>query len=276
MIARRLTIVALLSLGIIGSWPVVVASAEETLEAENIPFSFEGAFGLFDRAQLQRGFQVYSQVCSSCHSLNLLHYRNLGDRGGPDFPEMQVKAIAAMVEVEDGPNDEGEMFTRPGAPSDPFVKPFPNEKAARAANGGALPPDLSLITKAREGWRGTFRQLVDGIGGPEYVHAVLTGYREKPENVPEGPAGKYYNPYFSAGPWISMPPPLSDGLVEYTDGTASSVDQMARDVAAFLAWAGEPKMERRKSLGFRVLVYIVILATLLFLTKNRVWSRIEH
>ncbi len=251
-------------------------AAGEVHEAEDIDFSFEGPFGLFDRAQLQRGFQVYKEVCSVCHSMNLVHYRNLGDPGGPEFPEAQVKAIAGTVQVEDGPDDQGEMFMRPGEPADAFVAPFPNDAAARVANGGALPPDLSLITKSREGWTGTFRHLVDGIGGPEYVHAVLTGYEEPPADLEEGPPGKFYNPYFSAGPWISMPPPLNDGAVEYADGTEATVDQMSRDVSAFLAWAAEPKMEQRKQLGFKVIIYLLILSILLYLTKKKLWSRIEH
>lgn len=266
----------------LGGTTGAIAAGKQAL-AEDIDFSFEGIFGKFDRAQLQRGFAVYKQVCSACHGMEQMYYRNLMEPGGPEFTEAQVKAIASEYEVTDGPNDDGEMFERPAVPSDKFKSPFPNEKAARSANGGAYPVDLSLITKKREGFHypwyvSPFIKLVKGNGGPEYVHAVLTGYQDPPaDHAEEAPEGKYYNPYFAAGPWISMAPPLSEGVVEYAEGQpAATVDQMATDVAAFLAWAGEPKMEQRKSMGFMVMLYLALLSVLLYLTKKRLFSGVKH
>ncbi|WP_239025137.1 cytochrome c1 [Rhodoligotrophos defluvii] len=273
MRARSLLTAIAVGLGLALAAPAFAAEGQR--EAKNVSFSFEGPFGTFDRAQLQRGYQVYKEVCAACHSMNLLYFRNLGEPGGPEFPEAQVKAIAAGYQIQAGPNEDGDMFERPGLPSDRFPDPYPNPQAARAANGGALPPDLSLITKARPGWYGTLTQLFHGIGGPEYVYSVLTGYEDPPPEIAgSGPPGGSYNPYFAAGPWIGMPKPLNDGQVTYQDGTEATVEQMARDVSAFLAWAAEPKMEQRKELGFQVLIYIAILSVLLYLTKQRIWSRI--
>jgi cytochrome c1 len=255
----------------------LAVAAESQKPAKDIAFSFEGPFGTFDRAQLQRGYKVYKEVCANCHSLRLLSFRNLADHGGPEFSVEQVKALAASFQVQDGPNNEGDMFERPGLPSDPFPVPFANDQLARVANSGALPVDLSLLTKSREGWTGALRHLVKGIGGPEYVYSVLTGYDpEPPEAAAEKPEGKYYNPYFAAGYWISMPPPLADGQVEFDDGAPNTVVDMSRDVAAFLAWAAEPKMEARKQMGFKVLVYLAVLAVLMYLVKRRVWAGIPH
>jgi ubiquinol-cytochrome c reductase cytochrome c1 subunit len=253
------------------------AHAEGQTEAKDISFSFEGPFGTFDKAQLQRGYKVYKEVCSNCHSMNLVSFRNLAEAGGPGFTEEQVKALAATFTVKDGPGDDGEMFDRPGRPSDRFPAPFANEPAARTANGGALPPDLSLITKARAGWTGTWRQLYDGIGGPQYVYSVLTGFEEVPEELKkEQPEGKHYNPYFANGHWISMAPPLADGQVTFDDGAPNKLDDEARDVAAFLAWTAEPKMEERKELGFKVVIYLSVLAVLLYLVKLKLWRNVEH
>jgi ubiquinol-cytochrome c reductase cytochrome c1 subunit len=254
------------------------AAAEEGQKtAKGISYSFEGPFGTFDKAQLQRGYKVYKEVCSACHSMNLVSFRNLGEHGGPGFNAEQIKALAATFTVKDGPGTDGEMFDRPGLPSDHFVAPFANEQAARNINGGAYPPDLSLITKFRPGWFGTFNQLANGIGGPQYVYSVLTGYEEPSEEIKkETPEGKYYNPYFANGKFISMPPPLaSDGQVTFDDGAPNKVDDMARDVSAFLAWTAEPKMEERKSLGFMVMIYLAILATLLYFVKQKIW-RDQH
>ena len=279
---KTLLAATVLGMSLVAGGATATLAAGKQALAEDIDFSFEGIFGTFDRAQLQRGFLVYKEVCSACHSLNQMYYRNLGEPGGTELTEAQVKAIAAGYEVTDGPNDDGEMFERPPTPADRFKSPFPNEKAARAANGGAYPVDLSLITKKREGFHypwyvSPFIKLVTGNGGPEYVHAVLTGYQEPPaEHAEEAPEGKYYNPYFASGPWISMAPPLSDDQVEYADGTKATVDQMATDVSAFVAWAGEPKMEQRKSMGFMVLLYLALLAGLLFLTKKRLFSGVKH
>jgi ubiquinol-cytochrome c reductase cytochrome c1 subunit len=253
------------------------AANEGQKDAKNISYSFEGPFGTFDKAQLQRGYKVYKEVCASCHSMNLVSFRNLSEHGGPGFTADQVKALAASFTVKDGPNSEGEMFDRAALPSDHFVPPYANEAASRSANGGAYPPDLSLITKFRPGWFGTFNQLINGIGGPQYVYSVLTGYEEPTEEIKkETPEGKYYNPYFANGEFISMPAPLTaDGQVTFDDGAPNKIEDMARDVSAFLAWTAEPKMEERKSTGFMVLIYLAILSTLLYFVKQKVW-RDQH
>lgn len=222
-----------------------------------VAWSFDGPFGTFDRASAQRGFQVYQQVCSNCHSMRLMYYRNLEQLG---LSEEQVKAIAAEVTVPGGTNDQGEPVERPGLPSDPFKSPFPNDKAARAANNGALPPDLSLITKARS-------------GGADYVHGLLNGYVDPPAGT-KVPEGQYYNLYFP-GHFLAMPPPLSDGQVQYVDGTKATVDQMSKDVAQFLQFAAEPYMERRKQLGVKVMLFTLFLAGLTFGVKRKIWKDIH-
>lgn len=269
------TLTAALALSLLAAGPAFAAGSQ--LPAKGITFSFEGVFGKFDRAQLQRGYKVYKEVCAACHSARFMYFRNLGEPGGPEFSAEEVKAIAASFEVQDGPNVDGEMFMRPGLPSDRFPSPYPNEEASRAANGGAYPPDLSLITKNREGWRGTFNQLWNGIGGPQYVYSVLTGYETEPaELAAEKPEGKYYNPYFASGHWIGMAPPLSDDQVTFDDGSPTTVDAMSRDVAAFLAWTAEPKMEERKRTGFQVMIFLFVFSVLLYLTKNKIWRNVEH
>lgn len=250
-------------------------AAEGQRDSKDVSFSFEGPFGKFDRAQLQRGYKVYKEVCANCHSMQYLSFRNLAEPGGPEFSEEEVKALAATFTVQDGPNDEGEMFERPGLPSDRFPSPFPNEQAARVANGGSYPADLSLITKYRPGWFGTFNQLVNGIGGAEYVYSILTGYEEPPaELAAEAPEGKSYNPYFASGHWIGMPPAgtLSDESVTFDDGAPNTVADMAKDVSAFLAWSAEPKMEARKETGFMAMIYLGVLALLLYLVKKKIWA----
>jgi cytochrome c1 len=277
MTARRLRfpVIAAAAVALLAVAPA--KAAEEQTPAKDIEFSFEGPLGTFERGQLQRGYKVYKEVCAACHSMRLVHFRNLADPGGPGFSEEQAKALAAEFQVQDGPDESGEMFQRPGLPSDRFPSPFANDQAARAANGGAVPPDLSLITKSREGWRGTFTQLVHGIGGPQYVYSVLTGYQDAPADLAaEKPEGKFYNPYYAAGHWIGMPPPLSDGQVTFDDGAPSTVDDMSRDVSAFLAWTAEPKMEARKQLGLQVMIFLVAFAVLLYLTKRKVWDAVEH
>ena len=272
---KLLKTLAIAATGLVLSFGAVQA-AEGQKPAKGISFSFEGPFGTFDREQLQRGYKVYKEVCSSCHSMHYVSFRNLSQKGGPEFSEEQVKSVAATYTMQDGPNEAGEMFERAGLPSDRFPSPFPNEQAARAANGGAYPSDLSLITKYRPGWYGTFNQLINGIGGPQYVYSVLTGYTPDEqlteEQTKEKPEGKYYNPYFANGHWIGMPPPLSDDQVTYDDGTPATVDQMARDVSAFLAWTAEPKMEERKRTGFIVMIFLGVLALLLYLVKKRIWA----
>lgn len=277
----RLLAAAGFALGIAVAGPAFAAG--KVKEAKDVDFSFEGPFGTFDRAQLQRGYQVYKQVCASCHGLKLLSYRNLGDDGGPGFPEAQIKAFAAEVSVPDEPNAEGEThdadgqrLTRPGKPSDRFVSPFANDNAARYANNGALPPDLSLMAKARAGFHGTFNQLFNGPGGAEYIYSILVGYQDPPaEKAEKAPEGLEYNPYFP-GEWIAMLPPLSEGAVDYADGTEASVDQMAKDVSAFLMWAAEPKLEQRKRIGFQVIIYLLVLSGLLYFAKKRVWAKVDH
>ena len=248
------------------------ALAEGQKNAKSESYSFEGPFGHFDKGQLQRGYKVYKEVCSNCHAMKFVAFRNLAEAGGPGFSEEQVKALAATFTMKDGPDSNGDMFDRPGRASDQFPAPFANEEAARAANGGALPVDLSLITKARAGWYGTFNQLINGIGGPQYVYSVLTGYEEPTEELKkEQPEGRYYNPYFVSGHWIGMPPPLTDGQVTFDDGAPNTAAGMAKDVSAFLAWTAEPKMEERKSLGFMVMIYLAVMALLLYLVKKKIW-----
>ena len=260
--------------------PAALAAGEGP-HIERQQWSFSGPFGQYDKAQLQRGFKIYKEVCSSCHSLSLVHFRNLAEEGGLGFTEEQAKAIAAEYTVEDGPNDDGDMFERPAILADKFPSPFPNEQAARASNGGALPPDFSLLAKARAAHRGFPWFIFDAFTqyqeqGPDYIYAVLNGYEEE---VPEGitiPEGKYYNHAFLGGPAIGMAPPLSDELVEYTDGTPMTVDQYARDVASFMMWAAEPHLEARKKLGFRVMIFLIVFAGLLYFTKKKLWRNVEH
>ena len=232
----------------------------EMVDPIKVDWSFKGLTGTFDRASLQRGFQVYKEVCASCHSMQYLSYRNLGEPGGPEFSELEVKAIAASFEIEDGPNDQGEMFTRPGRPSDKFKNPYPNVQAATAANGGAYPPDMSVLVKARK-------------GGANYIYSVLVGYEDPPPGIILDD-GVYYNKYM-IGNKIKMPNNLSDGLVEYSDGTQSTVDQMARDVTTFLAWAAEPELEERHRTGVKVIIYLILLTVLVYLSMKKIWSRID-
>jgi ubiquinol-cytochrome c reductase cytochrome c1 subunit len=253
-------------------------AAEGQKPARDVDFSFEGPFGSFDRQQLQRGYKVYKEVCSGCHSMRLVSFRNLAEAG--IFNEEEVKALAATFTAQDGPDATGEMFERPGLPSDTFPSPYANVELAAYANGGSIPPDLSLITKSRPGWYGTFNQLMNGIGGPEYVYSVLTGYQDPPEEVAKNeraPEGKLYNPYFGSGHWIGMPlnGNLADGVVTFDDGAANTVDAMARDVSAFLAWTAEPKMEERKQTGFMVMLYLAVLSVLLYLVKKKVWRDVH-
>ncbi len=226
-------------------------------ELKDVDWSFSGPFGSFDKDALRRGLQVYSEVCASCHSLKFVAYRNLGDAGGPELSEAEVKAIAAEYEVTDGPDSEGDMFERPAEPKDKFVSPFENEQAARASNNGAYPPDLSLMTKARK-------------NGPNHVYSILTGYQDAPEGVTVG-EGMNYNPYFSGGQ-IAMAQPLFEDQVEYEDGTPATVEQMSKDVVEFLHWAAEPKLEERKRLGLKVMIFLIVFAGLLYATKKRVWE----
>lgn len=239
-------------------------------------WSFEGPFGHYDKAQLQRGLKIYVEVCSACHSMNLVAFRTLEELG---YSEGQVKALAANYQVEDGPNDEGEMYTRDAIPSDTFPPPFPNEQAAAFANNGAVPPDFSLIAKARAVERGFPTFLFDiftqyAEGGPDYIYSLLTGYEEPPAGV-DIPEGTHYNPHFIAARSLSMAPPLSDGIVTYDDGSPETLDQYARDVSAFLMWAAEPQLEERKKIGFRVMIFLVLFAGLVYVTKRKIWAAVH-
>lgn len=240
-------------------------------------WSFAGPFGKYDKAQLQRGLKIYREVCSSCHSLSRVAFRNLADLG---YDEAQIRTLAAEYEIQDGPNEDGDMFTRPGTLSDYFPSPFENANQAAAANNGAVPPDLSLIAKARAVERGFPTFIFDiftqyNEGGVDYIYSLLTGYEEAPEDV-QVPPGTYYNPHFINGISLSMAPPLSDGQVTYDDGSPETLDQYARDISAFLMWAAEPHLEARKSTGFVVMVFLMLFGCLMYLTKRKVWSNIEH
>jgi ubiquinol-cytochrome c reductase cytochrome c1 subunit len=231
----------------------VARAADEALPHQE--WSFDGIFGTYDRASLQRGFQVYKEVCAACHPVKHLYFRDLTEIG---YSENEVKAIAASYQVTNAePNDQGEVYQRPGRPSDPIPGPFPNDQAARAANNGALPPDQSLIVKARE-------------GGPDYVYAILTGYKDPPAGFNLLP-GMNYNEYFP-GHQIAMPPPLSDGAVSFADGTPATVPQMAHDVATFLTWAAEPNLEPRHRTGFKVMLFLVVVVGIFYATKRKIWA----
>jgi len=230
------------------------AEAAEGAALPDHSWSFEGIFGTFERHEVQRGFQVYREVCSACHGLRLVAFRNLEALG---YDEDALKALAAEYTFRDGPDDQGEMYERPGTPADHFPSPFPNAKAAAASNNGAAPPDLSLIAKARK-------------GGPSYVRALLTGYEDPPADV-KLPEGASYNRYFP-GHQIAMPPPLSADAVDYADGTPATVEQMATDVAAFLMWTAEPNLEERKAMGIKVLIFLLVFTGVLYAAKRKIWA----
>tara|TARA_R110000850_G_scaffold9151_6_gene33780 strand:+ start:1229 stop:2065 length:837 start_codon:yes stop_codon:yes gene_type:complete len=240
---------------------------------KEVDWSFAGPFGTYDKGQLQRGLKIYVETCSACHSMNLVAFRTLEDLG---YSEDQLKTLAANYEVEDGPNGDGEMYTRTAVLSDHF----PNTEAAAYANNGAAPPDFSLLAKARYVERG-FPQFIFDIftgyneSGPNYIYSLLTGYQEPPQGV-EVPEGAHYNPYFIAGPALAMAQPISDEQVTYDDGSPETVDQYAKDVAAFMMWAAEPHMEERKQTGFMVIIFLAIFASLMFLTKKSVFASKEH
>ena len=235
-------------------------ASEQSHKLLNPEWSFKGFFGKFDRASLQRGYQVYTEVCASCHSIKYLSYRNLSEPGGPEFSEEQAKAIAAQFEVSDGPNSDGDMFIRPAKLSDKFVMPYQNEQEAKASNGGAYPPDFSVLVKARS-------------GGANYIYSVLLGYEDPPSDITLDD-GVYYNRYMY-GNKIKMPKPLSNDSVTYSDGTSATEEQMAKDVVTFLTWAAEPHLEARYKLGFRAIVYLIILTVLVYFSMKKIWSRIE-
>ena len=242
------------------SVPNITYSAGENYPLLKQDWSFKSFFGTFDRASLQRGYQVYTEVCASCHSLKYVSYRNLAEKGGPEFSIEQAKAIASNFEVTDGPNNDGEMFTRPAKLSDKFVMPYANDQEAKLSNGGAYPPDMSVLVKAR-------------AGGADYIYSVILGYEDPPEGM-KLDDGVYYNKYMY-GNKIKMPPQLYDDLVTYADGTPATPEQMAKDITTFLAWTAEPKLEERHKFGFRAIIYLVILTILVYFSMKRIWSRIE-
>lgn len=237
-----------------------VATASEGGELRELNWGFEAPFGTFDRSALRRGYKVYSEVCAACHSMDLIRFRNLSQDGGPEFSEEEVKVIAAEHSIEDGPDEYGDMFDRPRVAADAFPAPFANTNAARASNGGALPPDLSIIAKAR-------------TGAENYLYSLLTGYEEAPEGD-EVPPGMNYNAYFP-GHMIAMAPPLFDEIVDYEDGTPMTVDQYSKDVVTFLTWASEPTREARHRLGFQVVIFLLVFAGLMYFTMRKVWAD-EH
>ena len=226
----------------------------------NLPkhnWSFKGLTGTFDKSAVQRGFKVYREVCSGCHSMSLLYYRDLIDIG---FSDEEVKTIAAEYTVIDGPNEEGEMFERPARPSDRFVPPFSNEQEARLSNNGSYPPDLSVITKAKK-------------RGPDYIFNLLLGYTEPPVDYELG-EGMYYNKW-KEGHQISMAQPLDEGYVDYDDGTENTLPQLAEDITTFLVWSAEPELEARKKLGIKVILFFIVLGSIVFIVKNRLWREIH-
>ena len=254
---KFLKIYSVIMLFLLGTLNLYAAEKVEYLKTD---WSFKGLFGKFDRSALQRGYQVYTEVCASCHSMKYVSYRNLAEKGGPEFTEQQAKAIAASFEVTDGPNSDGEMFTRPAKLSDKFVMPYENVKAAQAANGGAYPPDMSVLVKARG-------------GGVDYIYSLLQGYEDPPAGITLD-EGVHYNKYMY-GNKIKMANPLSEGLVEYADGTAATVEQMSKDVTTFLMWTAEPHLEARHRMGFKAIIYLIILTTLVYFSMKRIWSRIK-
>lgn len=259
------------------------AYSEETLPhyplqlPEKQEWSFSGPFGVYDKAQLQRGLKVYKEVCSACHSLKYVSFRDLKALG---YNNEQIKVFASGYEINDGPNNEGEMFERKGLPTDYFPSPFANIEAAKFANNGAVPSDLSLMAKARAVSR-PFPAFIADIftnytaAGPDYITALLTGYRDAPEGA-DVPEGNWYNPYFNSGSLLAMAPPLSDNVVVYDDGTDETVENYAKDVSAFLMWSADPHMETRKKTGFRVILFLIVFAGLTYAIKRRIWNELDH
>ena len=272
----------ILALALFGAVIAVAAPASAQL-SEQVPpprqsWSFAGPFGRYDEAQLQRGFKIYKEVCSNCHSLNLLSFRNLADAGGPGFTEAQAEALASDYKIKDL-DDSGQPTERPGRAADHFPAPFANEAAAKAANGGTAPPDMSTLAKAR-GYQRGFPWFIFDIftqyqeQGPDYIHAILTGYKDAPKGFTLPPNG-HYNEYFP-GHAIAMPPPLQDGQVQFDDGSPATLAQYSKDVAAFLMWAAEPHLVQRKRIGFQVMIFLIVLAGLLYFTKKKVWHEVEE
>ncbi|MEF3365402.1 cytochrome c1 [Methylocystis sp. 9N] len=287
---KRLASLSILLVGVALA-PFAPASAQEHADASESPrheekpvrhdWSFAGAFGRYDKAQLRRGFKVYKEVCSTCHSIKLLAFRNLSQPGGPELSEQEVEALAASYQIKDGPNEQGEYFNRPGRASDTFPPPFPNEQAARAALAGNYPPDFSVLAKARGYSRGFPLFLFDALPGfsyqehgVDYIVSLMEGYSDPPPDV-KLPDGQFYDPYMP-GRRIGMPPPLSDGSVTYDDGAPQTLDQYAKDVAAFMMWVAEPHLDARKRIGLGVVGFLIVFAALLYFTKRKIWSKVAH
>lgn len=279
---KRFTLLCLMLAGLL--LQVSVSLAEENEKQQHYPlkapekqeWSFSGPFGTYDRAQLQRGLKVYKEVCSTCHSLKYVSFRDLKALG---YSNEQIKAFAKTYDIADGPNSEGEMFVRKGVPTDYFPSPFPNSEAAKFANNGANPGDLSLMAKARAVSL-PFPAFIADIftnyneAGPDYITALLTGYSDPPEGT-EIADGNWYNPYFGSGTSLAMAPPLSDGIVAYDDGTEETVENYARDISAFLMWTADPHMEIRKKTGFRVILFLIVFAGLAYAVKRRIWNELD-
>jgi cytochrome c1 len=269
----------ILAAAFVGALAAPALAQTEQVPPPPLTWSFSGPFGKYDEAQLQRGFKIYREVCSNCHSMNLLSFRNLADPGGPGFTDAQVAQIASEYKINDL-DDSGQPTQRPGRPADHFPAPFPNELAAKAANGGTAPPDMSTLAKARSYSRGFPWFIVDLFTqyqeeGPDYIAAILKGYKDPPPAGATVPPGGHYNEYFP-GHNIAMPPPLvSDGQVKYDDGSPETLEQYSKDIAAFLMWAAEPHMVARKRIGFQVIIFLLVLSGLLYFTKKKVWSSVH-
>lgn len=269
----------LVAMGVSLATPADAASGYPLNKPREIDWSFSGPFGTYDKQQLQRGLKVYTENCSACHSINLLFYRNLADLG---YSEEQIKNYAAEYEVTDGPNEDGEMFQRPARPTDRFVGPYANVKEAALSNGGALPPDFSLLAYARAPERGFPTFIFDiftmyAENGADYIYSLLTGYPE--DGAPEGVDvldGLHYNPYFVAGSALAMAQPIWPDGVEYDDGTEATISQQAQDVVAFMQWAADPNLPQRKQRGFIVVLFLLAFAGLLYATKKKVWANVPH
>ena len=270
------TIFALTVAGAVAAVAVPALAAEQEAPPR-LKWSFAGPFGKYNEGQLQRGFKIYKEVCAACHSIQMLAFRNLADRGGPGFSEEQAAAVASEYKIKDL-DDRGEPTDRPGRPADAFPPPFANELAAKAANGGTAPPDMSTLAKARTYQRGfpwfvfdMFTQYQEQ--GPDYIAALLKGYEEPPKDF-KLPEGGHYNKYFP-GHTIAMPPPLQAGQVTYDDGAPQTMDQYSQDIAAFLMWVAEPHLVQRKRIGFQVMIFLIVLAGLMYFTKKKVWHEAE-
>ncbi|MGA9125653.1 MAG: cytochrome c1, partial [Pseudolabrys sp.] len=275
MMMKR-TILALALAATVASF-ALPALGEEQEAPPRLKWSFAGPFGRYDEAQLQRGFKIYKEVCSACHSIQMLAFRNLADKGGPGFSEAQVAAVAAEYKIKDL-DDKGEPTERAGRPADTFPPPFANELAAKAANGGTAPPDMSTLAKARTYQRGfpwfvfdLFTQYQEQ--GPDYIAALLKGYENPPKDF-QLPSGGNFNRYFP-GHNIAMPPPLQAGQVSFDDGAPQTMDQYSKDISAFLMWVAEPHLVQRKRIGFQVMIFLIVLAGLMYFTKKKVWSAVH-